>query len=206
MARKIIDLVLVAVVLAGGVLAVRAGRERAVLAAHHRRLVAAAGELAVEDPKLVYVKAIETGDPLHFAWRVHLPAAVSLNVRFTMHGNASTESWTPVAAKDFIARVQLRPTVEGRMEVYVELLNSRRAWTRAKSDLSDRLRHHANNLKIDQIGRPCAATIDPKAKPPTVLLRVSLPASPEDRHAVNDKSSSSTPIVELMIGPPGSLP
>src|SRR5262245_45684962 len=74
LARSVLALLVLAVARAGAVLAWQAGRERARLAAHSDRLVAAAGELPADDPTWLCLKALDTGDPLHFAWRVHLPA------------------------------------------------------------------------------------------------------------------------------------
>src|SRR5690349_2510660 len=106
MMRNAVDLVLLAVVLVGGVLAWRAGHERARLAAHYGRLVDAAGELPADDPSLVYLKALDTGDPLHFAWRVHLPASTNLEVRCSTGNGWSGGSWSGSAPTDFIARVR----------------------------------------------------------------------------------------------------
>ena len=108
MTQNVIDLVLLAIVLAGGVLAWRAGRERASLAAHHVRLLAAAGELPADDPTLIYLKALDTGDPLHFAWRVHLPANSHLEVRSRTGSGWSGGFWSGSSPTDFIARVRLR--------------------------------------------------------------------------------------------------
>src|SRR5262245_29325744 len=120
MRRNVIDLVLLAVVLAGGALAWRAGHERARLAAHHDRLVAAAGELPADDPTLIYLKALDTGDPLHFAWRVHLPARTHLEVRSRTGNGWSGSSWSGSDPTDFIARVRFREDEQGVVNVYTK--------------------------------------------------------------------------------------
>src|SRR5262245_17654443 len=124
MTRNLTDLVLLTIVLAGGVLAWQAGRERARAAAHYDRLVAAAGELPADDPTLIYLKALDTGDPLHFAWRVHLPAKTDLEVRSRTGSGWSGGSWSCSDPTDFIARVRFRVDEQGVVHVYTKSINS----------------------------------------------------------------------------------
>ena len=206
MGRNVIDLVLLAIVLAGGALAWRAGRERARLAAHHDRLVAAAGELPADDPTLVYLKALDTGDPLHFAWRVHLPAKTHLEVRSTTGSGWSGGSWSGSDPMDFIARVRLRADESGMVNVYTKSVHGSSRSGVGGPGLARLLRERARELKVDQVGKPGVATLDPKAKKPTVLLRVALPESLRDRSPPDLPAQVFPTLVELTVGPPGSLP
>ena len=205
MARNGIDLVLLAVVLAGGVLAWRAGHERARLAAHHDRLVAAAGELPADDPTLIYIKALDTGDPLHFAWRVHLPAKTHLEVRARAGGGWTGDSWSSSDPMDFIARVRFREDEQGVMNVYTRFAHGSSRSGVGGPELARLLREHARELKVEQVGKPGVAVLDPKGKTPTVLLRVALPESLRDKPLPDLPAPFFPNLVELTVGPPGSL-
>jgi hypothetical protein len=67
MIRRVVELALIVAVIAGGVLAIRSGREHSQLRAEHQRLARAVGEITSEDPGKVALVALETGDPMHFA-------------------------------------------------------------------------------------------------------------------------------------------
>jgi hypothetical protein len=206
MARNVLDRVLLAVVLAGGALAWQAGRERARLAAHHDRLVAAAGELPADDPTLIYLKALDTGDPLHFAWRVHLPARTHLEVRSRTGGGWAGGSWSSTDPMDFIARVRLREDEQGVVNVYTKLISGSSRSGIGSPVLARLLRERAGELKVEQVGKPGVATFDPKAKKPTVLLRVALPEALRDKPPPDVPAEFFPDLVELTVGPPGSLP
>ncbi len=202
--RNAIDLALVVVILIGGVLAFRAGGERMGLAAHHARLVDAAGELAVDDPTLIYLKALDTGEPLHFAWRVHLPPKTTLAVRSQMAGGSSTSTSSHSDPQELIARVRLREEAPNQVRVYTKFAGGSGTSGYDSPELARLLREHAHELKIEQIGRSEAVTITPDATKPTVLLRISIPDAirPPDL----PQWISSGNLLELSIGAPGTVP
>ncbi len=70
MTRKMFDRFLLRVVLAEGVVAWQTGRERIRLTERHSQLVRVTGDFPIIDPTRVRVRALDTGEPLHFAWRV----------------------------------------------------------------------------------------------------------------------------------------
>lgn len=200
--RNAIDSTLAAAALIGGVFAVRAGGERMELAAHHARLVAAAGELPVEDPTLIYIKALDTGDPLHFAWRVYLPGKISLKVQTRM-GGTSSSSGSHSDPQDFIARVRLREEAPNQVRVYTKFAGGGGAMGYDSPELARFLREHAHDLKVEQLGRTATATIDPGAPKPTVVVRIGLPDAlrPPDLPKWIDPAN----LVEISIGSPGSF-
>jgi hypothetical protein len=200
------DLVLLAVVMSGGVLAWRTGNERARLEAQHRRLVAAAGDLPVEDPTLIYLKALDTGDPLHFAWRVHLPANANLKLQSRSVNGWSGGSWSGSAPMDFIARVRFREDEQGMVNVYTRYVGSSSRSSIGSPMLARLLRDHARELKVEQAGTSGVATLDPNMKKPMVLLRLALPESLHDELPSDLPSPFLPNLMELSIGPPGSLP
>ncbi len=100
--RRLVDGLLLIVVFIGGYLAWQTGLERGRLAQHYQKLVRVAGSLVVSDPSKIYVQALETGDPMHFAWRVFLPANYTENWRSSRESAGSRTSPKP---SEFIARV-----------------------------------------------------------------------------------------------------
>ncbi|MHB1561332.1 MAG: hypothetical protein ACYC61_28125 [Isosphaeraceae bacterium] len=201
MRRNLIDLVLLVIILAGGVLAWQAARERVGLTARYKRLVAAAGDLAVDDPNMVYLKALDTGDPLHFAWRVHLPAAADLNVRCrTGNGIGMEESWSLAAPTDLIARVRLGENESGRVGFYTRPYVGNVLWLDSPV-LVQLLREHTSELKVEQAGKLGAVMLDPNSKQHTVLLCVTMPESWRDKARRDLPDLSSTTLVEMTVGP-----
>src|SRR5262249_50752170 len=151
------------------------------LAAHHDRLVAAAGELPADDPTLIYLKALDTGDPLHFAWRVPLPAKTNLEGRSRTGSGWSGGTWSGSDPMDFIARVRFREDEQGMMNVYTKFVGGSSRSGIGSPGLARLLREHARELIVEQVGKPGVAVLDPKARTPTVLLRVALPGSLRDK-------------------------
>ena len=61
-------------------------------------------------------------------------------------------------------------------------------------------------LKVEQVGRPGVAALDPGAMKPAVLLRVALPESLRDELPPDLPARFFPNLIELTVGPPGSLP
>src|SRR4051794_9503403 len=107
------------IILPGCFLAWQTGRERTRLEARYARMVRIAGDLPVADPSKVYIRAVDTGEPLHYAWRIYLPPNYTLIVRNrTGYGSSgSSTSWS-LNSVEFLARVRLRKDEQGLMHVY----------------------------------------------------------------------------------------
>jgi hypothetical protein len=74
MSIKAINTTLLVITVIGTVFAYRAGNKHRQLLAEQAQLEAEFGQMPIADPSKVYVLALETGEELHFAWRVHFPA------------------------------------------------------------------------------------------------------------------------------------
>src|SRR5689334_110913 len=116
MRPRALDLILLLVILPGGFLAWQSGRQRKRLEDRYERMVRVAGDLAIADPTKVYIRALDMGEPLHFAWRVYLPPNYTLVVR-NLTGNGSSGSSTSWSLNpvEFIARVRFRKDEQGLM-------------------------------------------------------------------------------------------
>jgi hypothetical protein len=175
MMRRLLDCLLLVVFLIGGYLAWQTGRERSRLSEHYRRLVRMAGDLVASDPDKVYIQALDTGEPLHFAWRVHVPPNYNLIVRsLPLGGTAHLQISDP----DFIARVRLRPSDRGVMEVYTHFgptSNQREVGDEALSEL---MRGRWDKIRVEQLGDSVPAVLGPDQ--PAAVLRLSLPEDLQD--------------------------
>jgi hypothetical protein len=206
MIRKAVELLLIAAVMVGGVLAWRTGLECARLGAEYARLARVAGDLTITDPTKIHVLAIDTGEPLHYAWRIYLPLNVDRKVfsRFR-----SMELLTASKPEEFVMRVQirLRPDLTG-LQIY-----ERGEFGINESNLGDeRLANlvlgHEGELQIEQLGSGGVAVIEPDQTP--VMLRLAMsPGMQAKALQTLDASDQKSLIPELYrweIGPEKSKP
>jgi hypothetical protein len=168
--RKAVDVLLLLVVLCGGIMAWQTGRERRRLAGTYNRLARIAGDLSITDPSKVHVLALETGEPLHFAWRIYVPPNYTLHLTSGMGGQSS--SWSS-GSSEFIARVRFREGESGTLEVYSHVAGGSSAMGIGTPALAELLRGHWDRVAVEQSGRSGLTAIDPKK--PELLLRLTLP-------------------------------
>ena len=173
--RRLLDCLLLVVFLIGGYLAWQTGRERSRLSEHYRRLARMAGDLMAADTDKVYIQALDTAEPLHFAWRVHVPPNYNLIVRsLPRGGTANLQS----SDSDFIARVRLRQSDRGIMEVYMHFGPTSRQSDVGDEALSQLLRGRWDKIRVEQLGASVPAVLEPDQ--PAVVLRLSLPEELQD--------------------------
>jgi hypothetical protein len=77
MKHRVLDLYLLIAALIGGTLAWQTGRERSRLSEKYDEPARVTGDLPIADASKVHVRALDTGDPMHFAWRVYYPPPTS---------------------------------------------------------------------------------------------------------------------------------
>jgi hypothetical protein len=176
MKHRVFDWLLLVVALIGGVLAWQTGRERNRLSERHRRLVEMAGELPIADPSKMYIRALDTGELLHFAWRVYLPA--NYNRALSSSGGSSLSSSTSRRPSEFIARLRFRQDEQGVMEVYNHFANGSTRISIGDQTLADLLRNRWDRVRVEQLGAPEVAVIEPDQS--AVLLRLTLPDDMKD--------------------------
>jgi hypothetical protein len=124
--RRGVESVLIMAFAIGGYLAWQTGHERGRLQRTFDRMARKAGDLEIGDPTRVHLCAIPTGEPLHFAWRVYLPAncPARFHVKaggFTGHSGASRGQ-----PQEFIARVRFREDENGVLNVYSKFVGGSR--------------------------------------------------------------------------------
>lgn len=92
MLLRLLNLSLLLAALVGAALAFAEQRRVAAIAGEHQRLTGLVGNLSVEDETKIHVLAIDTGEPMHFLWRIFVPANVDLRWQFKTIGGSSS-SW-----------------------------------------------------------------------------------------------------------------
>jgi hypothetical protein len=170
MKGSLFDWILIAIVLGGGVMAWRTGRERSRLTARHERLVKSTGELSIKDASRIYALALDTGEPLHFAWHFYFPPNSNQSLSYHF-GNETNSMSTPQA--DFIGRLRFRRDDDGDMQLYTHFGPGSSAGGLDNAELNELLRGRWNQVKIEQLGAFGVAVID--RDKPAVLLRLTLP-------------------------------
>jgi hypothetical protein len=113
------NIALLLAALYGAYLAVREQQLRRELSVQHRTLAAETGYLDITDPDKVHVVALPSDDPLHFRWRIHLPANYEGEWQISERGSdgkTSTDS-----AENFIAQVRFRKSEYGFVRVFYDM-------------------------------------------------------------------------------------
>ena len=109
MSSRLIVLVLIVAIAAGGGLAIQGGIENRALRAEYERLRQLVGEMTVEDPAKIKVTAVPTEDPLEFVWRVHLPENQTYRWRTETSGGDSGEGTSlQNVAQQYLIRFRFR--------------------------------------------------------------------------------------------------
>lgn len=167
--HRALDLILLLVALVGGFLALQNGRQLRQVRAEYERLSKITGDLPISDASKVHVRALETGERLHFAWRVYLP----LNYRAILrHNSGSSSSWRSDPYQ-FIARVRFREDEQGRLQAYTCFSGSSSCMGLGDSMLAKVLHDNWDKIRVEQLGAPGLALIAPDQS--AVLLRLTLP-------------------------------
>ena len=152
----------------GGVLAYRAGTERQHLLAERTRLVKKVGSMAIGDRSKLHVRAIETGDELHFAWRVYVPAGFKVRWEYSNGGYSVSHS---SIASEFVARVRLREEERRRLYVFSNQASGSRL-ALGDEQLADSLRDRWDEVRVEQLGSDDVTVIE--ADEVVTLLRLTL--------------------------------
>lgn len=159
----------------GAVWAVRAGFEQRALRAEVARLHRTIGVLPIDNPKKAMVVAVPTGgreDPLHLAWRIHVPAGVGLmwcseysQGSFSSGGHADSEP------RDGLLRVRIRKNEStGQFELFTAYFHGSSHGNLGFQDLEKHLTDPARQLVVRQLGRDGPAELDPNQV--TTLLSI----------------------------------
>ena len=116
---RCVNIALLLAALYGAYVAVREEQMRRELSVQHQRLAAETGYLDITDPGKVHVVALPSEDPLHFRWRIHVPANYEMMWRTSQWGEDGISSTGP--AENFIAQVRFRKNQSGYVWVFRDM-------------------------------------------------------------------------------------
>ncbi len=199
MIRRLVEGLLLVVTIVGAYFAWQSSQEKSRLTARYQRLALAAGDFPINDTSLIYVKALETGEPLHFAWRIHLPAKCQHQVTTRSGDWLALDSDPP----DFVARIRFFRNDQGQMQQYHTFGNSA-SESSARRRLANLTPAQWKQLQVEQFGAPELAVLKPDQS--AVLLRLTLPKELAAQAGKSDPDSSSEPAFEISLRPRAPAP
>jgi len=169
MPLKLLNISLLIAVIVGGIFTYQASRQNRRLEAEFQRLAVKVGDLAVGDPALVYVQALPTDDPLHFRWRVYVPA--NFNAKWA-HGGGYSMS-TNSDPCEFICMIRLAEDDAGRLNVHHKEGNGSGRTSLGGTKLADLVRGREDEILVEQLGKDGVAVVRPDEVAVFLRLRLS---------------------------------
>lgn len=166
---RLLNAVLLIAAVIGALLVYRASTTRQHLLTEKRRLEKMVGSLSVGDRSKLHVRAMETGDALHFAWRVYLPASFKVKWKYGSSGSSSSSSSIP---REFITRVRLRESERGSLHVFIKQAGGSSRFEIGDEQLADLLRGRWDEVRVEQLASDVVAVVD--ADEVATLLRLTL--------------------------------
>jgi hypothetical protein len=169
MKLRVVDILLLAVIAVGGVFVWKTGQERSRLTARYGRLAAITGELKITDTTKVHFQALETDDPMHFAWRIYYPP----KYKPLIAGDDYDGGWWSKEPTESIGRVRFHVTERGDLDHYVRFPGGGQWGLREPGAPAKFLIDHWNELQIEQIGTDGLAVVN--LDETVSLLRITFP-------------------------------
>ncbi len=180
MPLKLLNASLLIAAIVGGIFTYQAGQKHRRLLAEYYRLVNEVGDLEIGDPSKIHVRAIDTGEDLHFAWRVYLPAGFKANWKHNSGGTGSSWNSSP---REFIARVRLLEDDGGRLRMFSKEDGGSGMFGFGNRELADLLRGRWDEIEVEQLGSDGIVVI----KPDEVAVMLRLRLSDDLKHEAEEK-------------------
>lgn len=187
---RILNILLLLVTLVGVLFVLQARSAFDVTRREHQRLTAKVGRLPIEDESKAHVIALETDEPLDFAWIVYLPAKFNAKWESVVYqSGSSSTSGGDSEARTEIVRVRFRK-IDGQWHLWRKFINSSSTHSINNLQFGDAL-DQWESLDIEQLGRDGVVTIEPDDV--VTLLEI----SPGTGEAAN---STETPWCTVRVG------
>ncbi len=204
--RKIVDGVLAGIIVIGVVLVWQSRREERRLADQYARLARVTGDLPIGDTTQIHVVALETGEPLHFAWAHLFPPNYNQRWDASNSGGQSV-SWSQEAT-DCIVRVRFRQNDQGSLQVYTKISGGSGLASLGGPSLAALLQGRWDQVRVEQLGAAELAMVRPDQA--VSLLRLTLPEEiqQEARKSLSaDEQKRFSPVLyEFTLGSKTSKP
>jgi hypothetical protein len=171
--HRFLDAFLLMIALAGGVLVFESSQEQARIREKLDQMTRTTGEFSVTDPSRIHVLAVDTGEPLHFAWHVYLPADYELIPREASSGPVRVTSPSSIPARELILRVRFREDNEGRLDLYQKHENGSQRGSFGNKALSRVLHGRFDKVLVQQMGKHSVESVG--VNEPLDLLSLKLP-------------------------------
>jgi len=155
---RLLNTLLLVAAITGAVMTYRAGRIRRELLAEQNRLEQLVGSLQVKDLTKMHVRALDTEEPLHFAWRVYFPANFASHWRSLGSSGSSSSRNTP---RECVMRVRLRENHDGEIEVYTKECSGSSRSGLGNEALAELLRDRWDQIEVEQLGTDGTAVVEP---------------------------------------------
>ncbi|HYW80262.1 MAG TPA: hypothetical protein VE890_11825 [Thermoguttaceae bacterium] len=169
MIRLLNTLLLIAAII-GGVTTYRSGETQRELLAEQNRLEQMVGSLHVDDLTKMHVRALDTGEPLHFAWRVYVPPGFKMRWE-SPNGGGSSSSQSD--AREFVARIRFRESDDGILEVFTKEGGGSSRMGLGNQKLAAILHDRWDEIEVEQLGRDGQAVVEPDQVATLVRLNLS---------------------------------
>lgn len=184
MSIRTINRTLLAIIVIGLLLGLRAAIERRHLLAEQTRLQTKVGDLAISDPSKPHVRALPTGEEMHFAWHAHIPAGLAITWAKGLDDPGSSLKSTET---EFLVRVRLRADEQG-LQAFVKRPSTSGSHWLGGQELADLLHDHWGQIEVEQFGSDGVAVIN--VDQVTTVLRLTLPddLKQEARHVLDEQT------------------
>jgi hypothetical protein len=199
--QRAIEVLLVIAILIGAAFLMWSVPARGELQERYDQLVVKTGRLEITDPTRVHIRAIPTGDPLHFAWRAYFPPNYPFAYSCSNGGGSSSrsESW------EGILRVRMR-NVDGNLQLYYRFMGGSGLRSFGTGGLRQFLKEHPDliqKLQIEQLAAKEPLNFAPDEAMTLVKISLSEEAQADARRELKDwEYRSLTPDLEwIRIGP-----
>ncbi len=175
MRLKWLDIVLIVLIVVGAVQFVRV---QATLSELHRaqaRIVQLVGEMKIDNPDAMHLKALETEQPWQWTWRVYRPENVSGTISYVLGSSGSGgSSGFGGQLAEFMGRVAMTKQKSGHMAIYSNFMGSSSLASFGSPEFAEYLQAHRDELIVEQAGKDEITQIA-SGDPPVMLFRLSLP-------------------------------
>lgn len=181
---RLINGCLLILAVVGACFSIRAGLGYQHLRAKHRKLIAKVGRLQIEHPDKAHFVAIDTGEPLHYAWQMYVPA--SFDTQWKILGAGDGGSSGSLQPYFDLVRVRVRKQANGGATLWIKELGGSRM---LGLDARQLALLEGQRFAIEQLGSEGTAVVGREQV--VTLIRLSDPEQPNEN-----------PLVEIRFGTP----